>query len=130
MATTLSKLANKVRCSSVYGARKPHDKQDEWQQNANGYTVTLRYKGRQMTTDFWMGSAITTEPDAASVLSCLLSDASAGSETFEDWCANLGYDTDSRKAERIYKQCLEQTAKLKKLLGEDFEGFLYAENDV
>jgi len=68
-------------------------------------------------------------PDAADVLSCLCSDAtSADRVTFEDWCSDLGYDTDSRKAEKIYLACVETNAKLHAFLGEDFDLFAGAEH--
>ena len=34
--------------------------------------------------------------------------------SFEDWCADLEYDTDSRKALAAYLQCQEQTSRFKK----------------
>jgi len=49
---------------------------------------------------------------------CLDSDVlDAG--TFEEWASNFGYDTDSRKAEAIYRACLEIALKLRNGLGED-----------
>lgn len=44
-------------------------------------------------------------PTAASVLYSLLQDASGADENFYDWCANYGYDTDSRKALATYEAC-------------------------
>lgn len=38
--------------------------------------------------------------------------------TFEDWAASFGYETDSRKAEAIYRACLEIALKLRNGLGE------------
>ncbi len=47
----------------------------------------------------------TNPPTQASVLYCLLLDMDAEDYSFREWCANLGYDDDSRKAERIYFAC-------------------------
>lgn len=44
-------------------------------------------------------------PASAGVLASLCLDAQAGVETFEDFCADYGYDTDSRKALEIYLAC-------------------------
>jgi len=44
-------------------------------------------------------------PQAADVLYCLLLDMQAHDYSFEGWCGDLGYDTDSRKAKLIYKAC-------------------------
>jgi hypothetical protein len=38
--------------------------------------------------------------------------------TFADWASDFGYETDSRQAERIYKQCLEIGLKLRAMLGD------------
>ena len=51
-------------------------------------------------------------PPAASVLYCLLSDASAVDMNHHDWCDTFGYDRDSRKALQIYTTCLEQSERL------------------
>jgi hypothetical protein len=36
---------------------------------------------------------------------------------FEEWAANLGYDPDSRKAEAIWKECVEIATTLRAYLG-------------
>lgn len=38
--------------------------------------------------------------------------------TFESWAEEYGYDTDSRKGERIYRACLEHGLKLRAMIGE------------
>ncbi len=126
----LEDLAQKVKTTSVRGTRLPWEKEDKWQREAYGYTCTLSYKGRRMTVDFWMGRGIGHEPYSLDVLSSLLSDASTydNARDFEDWASELGLDPDSRKAEMTYREVGRQTEKLKKLLGDDYETFLYAEN--
>lgn len=129
-ATNLKSLAAKVRIESRYGnISKRQDELDEWQKNAHQYRVTIRYQGRQMSLDYFMGQALTDEPDAETVLDSLLSDSQAGQQTFEEFCSEFGYDSDSRKAERIYRECAKQGAKVKKLLGDDYETFLYADRN-
>lgn len=44
-------------------------------------------------------------PPAAGVLYSVLLDAESADQPFEYWCADLGYDTDSRKALETYLQC-------------------------
>lgn len=127
--TTLKALSRKVRIVNQYGARLDYDLQDKWQRESTGWTCTLRYQGRQYTFDFWQGMAHTSEPTAHGTLECLLSDAQAGEQSFEDFCAELGYDNDSRKAEQIHRQCQKTTIALKRLLGSDYETFLYADRD-
>ena len=54
-------------------------------------------------------------PFAGAVLYCLLSDMSCANDTFVEWCDNMGYDTDSRKALQTYLACQENGAKLRKV---------------
>lgn len=54
-------------------------------------------------------------PTPASVLYCLLSDSDLGSETFESFCDDLGYSTDSRKALEMYLECQANSTKLLKI---------------
>ena len=42
-------------------------------------------------------------------------DADYGLTDFEDFCSTLGYDTDSRRAEKIWKACQRATNKLNKI---------------
>lgn len=61
------------------------------------------------------------------VLECLLSDAAGveAADGFEFWCADLGFDEDSRKVERIYRQSVGQTEKLRRFLGGDYNDYLW-----
>lgn len=40
-------------------------------------------------------------------------------DTFGDFCSNFGYDTDSRKAEKIFKACEEELVGLERLFSEE-----------
>src|SRR5215469_3741015 len=120
-----------VRAESVMTGPPDWAAGDGWQ--ANWYDVTLRRKRRQLTIKFGMGLGLSGEPPAGDVLSSLLMDASGydNARSFEEWAGEYGYDTDSRKAERIYRQVEAQTAKLRKFLGDDYDAYLWeTENDV
>lgn len=56
-------------------------------------------------------------PAVADVLSCVLSDAGACDETFDEWAGNLGYDNDSIKALNTYLACQRNGEKVRRLLG-------------
>lgn len=101
---------------------------DDWRQEANPYTVTLKRKRRQIVTPFWTGTAWTTDPTAADVLSSLLLDARCGEMSFEDYCGEFGYDTDSRKDYATWKQCQETALKVRKFLGDNFNEYANAEH--
>jgi hypothetical protein len=127
---TLSELATKIAISSKLGSSVAFDRMDDWQKKANAYRVTLRYQRRTMTIDWWQGTGIADDPDAASVISALLSDANAGAGTFEEFCSDMGYDSDSRKAEKTWRACKRINPQIRRLLGADFDQFANAENDV
>jgi hypothetical protein len=59
------------------------------------------------------------KPKLADVLYSLTFDAYASQTSFDDWCSEFGYDTDSRKALDMYLQCQESDAKLRKVLSHE-----------
>lgn len=61
-------------------------------------------------------SQLAVAPTQASVLYCLLSDIDCGADTFQDFCDNLGYDSDSMSAHKIYLACQENGHKLRNVL--------------
>lgn len=75
------------------------------------------------------------EPDVVELLECLQGDFNVlNEECFEDWAENLGYDTDSRAAEKTYNACVKQARDFRSVVGrEAFEVFLgidpYEEDD-
>jgi hypothetical protein len=76
--------------------------------------------GHRMTTYFSKGTGHEgREPKLKEVLDCIVSDAVSveNSNSLEDWARDLGYDEDSRKAEKIFKTCLRGAKKLRRLLG-------------
>ncbi len=90
-------------------------------QGSSHWRCVLRHDRRQLTTYFSMGPAHSHQPTVREVLDCLASDASCveNARDFEEFARELGYDTDSRKAERIYNVCRKQSARLARLLGRD-----------
>ena len=122
--------AKGLKASVKYGGKTrvsdlPHD---DWRYTARHWTVTLKYQGRQMSVEFWQGSAHTKEPTAADALSSIILDANCGEQTFEDFCSEFGYDSDSRKAEKTWKACAKTAPKVRRLLGDDFDLFAQAEH--
>ena len=58
-------------------------------------------------------------PAPADLLYCLCMECDVmDSGGFEEWARDYGYDQDSRKAEKIYNLCIEQSLKLRSVLGE------------
>lgn len=101
-------------------------------EGTTSWRVTLKFplRGTSLTTDFHMGPAYTSEPTVAEVLDCLLSDAGTydNAHTFEDFCAELGYDSDSRENERLYNRMGREASRLEVFLGDtcgDYQDWLY-----
>ena len=73
------------------------------------------------------GYVIPTPPTVADYLGCLQLDARTGEHLlFEDFCSDLGYDPDSRKAERVWRACQETRGHMQRLFREDFDAFMAA----
>jgi hypothetical protein len=96
---------------------RPDNDGSDWAKDARHYEITLATSLGSIVTYYSQGSGIKTEPTIGTVLSCLRSDASAYNLSFEEWCAEYGYDDDSRRAERTYNACRDTAADLENLLG-------------
>ena len=87
----------------------------------DNWLVTLKAGTGRMRLPYSMGTGHKgAAPTVASVLDCLASDAAgvANARDYDDWCAEYGYNTDSRRAERTYRIIQRQSAHLSALLGE------------
>jgi hypothetical protein len=136
---TLKELIDRygIRIENERVRNTPHTGLNEWDYDTRHWKARLsrpcartgHNQPRRLTVPFSQGSAHTAEPTAYDVLNCLLLDASSADEDFDYWCGNYGYDTDSRKAERIYKLVRAQTKKLRRFLGPEFDEFLQAEQE-
>ena len=105
----------------------------------NPWTVTLFFCADSMDVPFFTGPAITDDPEAADVLSCMASDC-AGVESaadFEEWADDLGYfcqprdpygynpnphesmGDQVRNARKTYELCRTQCNQLLNFLGSD-----------
>lgn len=85
------------------------------------YKVTLRNKNGSYTFKFGQSINNSTKngkkpPTAYDVLTCL---EEYGYADFEDFCANLGYDTDSRKAEKIYKSVQREAKNIQRIFNQE-----------
>lgn len=92
--------------------------------HGNQYKVTLSAKHREpVTFDFW-GSLNDQQkgedPSAYDVLACVSGDVNCP-ETFEYFCAEYGYDEDSRKAFATFERCHDFARKLRDFFPEGEE---------
>jgi hypothetical protein len=108
-----------IRMKATRTDRNPHmdDSMD-----MDHWRCVIRCGSESMSLVFSKGSGHHgAEPTLEEVLDCLASDAAGydNAQSFEDWAGELGYDTDSRKAERTYKAIAKQAESLKRVLSEE-----------
>lgn len=93
-------------------ARK--DRSDDWPETADHWAIEIN----GAVFDYYTGvghrgkNNKPQKPELSAVLSCLAMDASACSMSFDRWCEDFGYDTDSRKALKTYLECQDTAEKL------------------
>jgi hypothetical protein len=98
---------------------------DQWEvqfQNGRRLWATDYYTGmgrRKPAPEEWDVKYRPTPPKAADVVKSLLLDAEANSQSFADWCENLGYSEDSLKAFDTYRACCEIGKKLRAVFDRD-----------
>lgn len=90
--------------------------------NYNNHIVTVKNteSGKVTRFEFWCSirqPEFESEYDVLNAFYCFVSDALSGLESFESFCGEFGYDTDSRKAEKIYKACKRDYAKFERVSG-------------
>ena len=110
-----------LKSSHAGKSQENGDMRDNWQ-------LRLECEGRQMRVKYSQGSGWNGKaPKLSDVLECLASDAvsTENADGFVEWAQELGFDTDSRKAERSYKQCVKQTDDLRSLLDTHFDRLLW-----
>lgn len=89
-----------------------------WGEKQCRYVFKCRLsRGRKQYT-FEFGQSLyngAKEPTMYDVLACL---EKCDVGTFEDFCEEFGYDTDSRRAERTYKAVCKEYAAVERLFGD------------
>lgn len=98
----------------------------DWE--ANHYEVTLRYGKKRYKLPYSMGFGLKGSPKVDDVMDSLRLDCSSVEwSSFEEWCSDFDYDSDSRKAEKLYNTCRKQAEKMKAFLGDLYDEFLETE---
>lgn len=59
-------------------------------------------------------------PTLYAVLNCLIMDANCGSISFDDFCIDYGYNSDSIKDFNTYQECMRTKTKLKSVLKNNY----------
>jgi hypothetical protein len=109
--------------SSDYRTGIGHAKPMSPNANLNGLTYSAA------ETKWYNNVKNVNKPTSADIVYSLISDAQSGSDTFEDFCSNLGYDTDSRKAFDTYLACQGALNGMRRLFREHFDAVAEAAQD-
>lgn len=105
------------KISSTYVGNKKWSENDN---NYHNYIITIYNTNTKKKTafEYWgsiMNPKITTTQELLFAFYCFLSDGEGSRYGFNDFCANFGYDTDSRKAYAIFKACKKSLAKAERI---------------
>jgi len=86
--------------------------------NFQDFSISAKYLGNKQAAwgDNWNNHKVTVKRNGASVS---VSDAICGYMPFEEFCSELGYDTDSRKAYQAWNACQAAHRKLRKIYSGD-----------
>ncbi len=78
-----------------------------------------RARSTSLSASGFMATSERIHPEAADIISSLVLDASVlDAGGFESWADEYGYDSDSRKAEAMYRAMLDDALKLRAAIGE------------
>lgn len=92
-----------------------HRKPAEWKFGCRGYDGGPKPTPGTLLYEHWQADARPQAPHAADVLHSIILDSSAVGQSFQSWCDEFGYDSDSRKAEATYRACQENADKLSRI---------------
>lgn len=101
------------------------EKASPWDKNNfNHYVVKVKNNDNNKKTsfDFWVGDRLgknyfNSDYELLNAFYCFVSDGLSAVDGFENFCSEFGYDTDSRRAEKIFKACKRSEEKLFRVTG-------------
>lgn len=96
------------------------DKRGNW--NYHVITVTNINPKKRTRFDYWASEHDPEVRNGLQLLNafeCFVSDAIAGADGFENFCAESRYDTDSRQVEKVWRTCQRARQKLRRLVFSD-----------
>lgn len=105
----------KLNCKFVGVKAAPFDSNNT---NQNTIIVTNCDTRKWTMFDFWgsrVNPEINSRADAINAFECFLSDVDVGNMTFEEFCNEFGYDTNSRKAKKIHRLCQKSAKKFDRI---------------
>lgn len=117
MKVTLNFSFGQVKMSSRLVDGDYQFSEDESRYNHHyRFMVRISYDGKCRYFSYWTSyNDWRDESDYKNALNCILSDSYAAQNTFEDFCSEFGYSTDSIKALGTYKDCKYYSQKMESL---------------
>jgi len=79
----------------------------------NGHKTSFLFHGS--INDYQNQKAYSDKSQFPFLLYCFLSDSHSGCMSFDDFCNEFGYDANSRKAEKVHKDCIKSMEKMEKI---------------
>lgn len=131
IATTSFKFKGLLISSQLFncGVSFPNDK-SELLHNQFKVTIINESNNKKAKFDFFgsyndhvNGIVELRNEQLLEAFDCFINDAISAEEDFENWCENFGYDYDSRRAHKIYKECLKSLDKAKNIINGDIYEF-------
>ena len=124
----MEKVSDKIQVRFVDDGFRPYF--DSSEESRQVYKVYISYNGKK--TMFTFGDSIANSYDGKNpenneeeyqeykntILDCVTMDYHSECENFDDFCAEFGYESDSRKAYKTYKAVKRQSAKLHRVFTE------------
>lgn len=104
------------------------EEKDLWSHSHQKYSCSIECNEKEFTVDYYSSSW----PRDDNILYSVVMDAEAGGyETFEEFCDNYGYSSDSIKAMKTYQACKDMRQTLLDTVGEDiFNELILCEKDL
>lgn len=125
--TTMRAFTRRAKITAEIVRDRGMQIEDGWEHHA--YELRLhRYTRdgdpRTLDTPWKQGTGINTSPvdTPEAILDSLISDALCyeDARSFEEWADERGYDTDSRKAEDLYRRCGDVLKALEEFIRPDY----------
>lgn len=95
---------------------------ETYKDKRNKWRFAIYRNSKRYTGIFWDSILNSTkgnpQPSNYDLLACL---TKYDPGTFEDFCCDFGYDTNSRKAEKTYKAIVKEYEGLRRVFGDDVE---------
>lgn len=99
--------------------RIPKSDTNDWEHDAFNVTITNTERDIRRCFDWKQGIGVEKYPEISEVLWALTSDMQYADGTFEDFCADLGYNSDSIKDLRLFEHIQDNTKRLRELFTQE-----------